>query len=371
MTTSEGGKNGPYTVALHIVMPNQVSGPNVTNWRLASSNLCGDFQFKYLTQKRHAGGVLNFALLVDLYRQLRTIRPDLVHLSGLQGAGLHAILAAKLAGCTRSVVAIHGSSRDAVGLSPWRRKAFEFAEWLTLRMSDAFYTVCQDAQSRRFLSRHADRNLGVVRNASPDIRFDVCSARNQKRHELHVDAFDFLIAIAGRMVYDKGLSYIVPAIQRTHIPHVKYLFIGDGPYLERLQIDLSKEIDAGQVLLLGQRSDVLELLSACDLFLFASLHENLPNVLLEAVAVGLPIIATDVGGVAEIVVDNYNGKLIPPMNAEAICEALHLLIKDQELRTRYSKASLALAQSEYSMTLHEEKMRSIYQHLLNADSGNG
>ncbi|MBK8463317.1 MAG: glycosyltransferase [Nigerium sp.] len=345
-------------------MPNQISGPNTSSVRLMSSGLEDEFEFCTFNQTFHAGGGINLRLVLDLGRQIRAIRPDLVHLAGLQAAGFHAMLAARLAGARKVLVGVHGTSRDAIGLAFWRRMAFHIAEWITLAMCDGYYTVCESARNRRFLKCHSRRDLGVVRNAAPIVDFEIEPTRARTRSELGLSDSEFVVAVSGRMVYDKGIAFVCAAVSRLTEPQMKFVFIGDGPYLDILKQELAVEISQGRVLLLGQRDDVLGLLSACDLFLFASLHENLSNALLEAVAIGLPILATDVGGNSEVVRHGRNGELIAPADVDAIVNGVTRLYGELDLRSRYSSASRQLATSEFTMGKHELRIREIYTRLM-------
>lgn len=353
----------PTKVGLHIIRPDQISGPNIANYRLAASALGDEVDFRFITQTRLAGGHPSVAVMAELWMQLRAFRPDIVHLSGLQTAGFHAVVAARFAGRHRIVMAIHGSSRDALGLSRWRAIAYSFVEWLTLLLVDGFYTVSEHAQHQKFLRRHARKNLGVVHNAAPAIPFNLAEQRDETRAKFSIDENRFVVAVVGRMIYDKGLSFISEAIGRLSDPSVTFLFIGDGPYLGQLREDHVEDIESGRIRLLGKRSDVLELLAGSDMLLFASLHENLPIALLDAMAVGLPIVASDVGGVSEVVRHRYSGELIPARSVDAIVDRVEAFRSDKELTSRYSSGALDLVHRSFSISAQESRVRTIYEKL--------
>jgi len=127
-------------------------------------------------------------------------------------------------------------------------------------------------------------------------------------------AADRLFVTVGRLATQKGHSYLLEAIARVvnEFPNAKFLFAGDGP----LRAELETRVDAlnirNYVWFLGIRNDIPLLLSMCDGFILPSLWEGLPIALLEAMYAGLPVIATDVEGVDEIIKDGENGLLVPP-----------------------------------------------------------
>ena len=111
-------------VMMHIVIPGQTGGPNVSADRIMNSGLRESYEFLPLNQTRVAGGRINLGLILDLRDKIRSAKPDIVHVSGLQSAGFHCALAARLAGCRRILVSIRGFSGDAVELSSAKRWFF-------------------------------------------------------------------------------------------------------------------------------------------------------------------------------------------------------------------------------------------------------
>lgn len=177
----------------------------------------------------------------------------------------------------------------------------------------------------------------------------------------HFNEKDFVVAIVGRMVYDKGVSYIIKAINLISDANIKFLFIGDGPYLQNIKEEFRND---NRIIALGARKDILQLLCGCDLFLFATLHENLSNALLEAMALGLPVVATDVGGNRDVVKDSYNGFLISPKNELEMAEKIRLIKNNKELRRNFSEASKEIIKSEFSQKVIYNKLDEVYEMML-------
>lgn len=352
-------------VALHIIMPNQVSGPNTANRRIAASWLNEEYNFEFVTQTFHAKSKINLVLINDLKSQLKKINPDIVHLSGLQSSGFHAVVAAKLAGCKKIVIAIRGSSGDAIGISRFKRFVFvKVIEPITLKLCTKFYTVCAEAAQKKMVQANRGKYLGVIHNAAPKIELDVRAARIKTREELKAKEGDFLVAISGRMVYDKGISYVVEAIENIKDEKVKFVFIGDGEYCNILKEKHNGWIESKRIYVLGQRSNVIEILTGCDLFLFATLHENLSNALLEAMAVGLPVVATNIGGNTEVVEHGENGYLIPSKNSDKMVEYILKIKNDNKLKERFSKKSIIIIDESFSQAHLYKEINSLYTLML-------
>jgi glycosyltransferase involved in cell wall biosynthesis len=256
-------------------------------------------------QRKHAGGRINIGLIMDLYRQIKRADPDVVHLSGLQASGFHAACAARLAR-KKVLMAVRGFSGDACNISTLKKLMFShIIEPCTLRMADRFYTVCGEAAGRKMIRRAKRKFAGVIYNAAPDIagEAEATEARRKYRELLGLGKGDVAVVVSGRMIYDKGIQFIADAIDMPGPGNLKFIFAGDGEYCEILRNRFGPYIRDGKMLVLGKRDDVREILLASDIFLFATLHENLSNALLEAMAAGLPVIATNVGGNPDVVRD--------------------------------------------------------------------
>lgn len=354
-------------IMLHIIMPNQISGPNTSVSIILSSKLNNEYEFASVEQRYHAGGMINFRLIGDLYRQIMKFDPDLVHLSGLQASGFHAAIAAKMAR-KKILLAVRGFSIDAIGLSSFRKCLYSIAETITLMLADNVYTVCESAKNREQIQRHSKKVLNTVYNAAPTVNEEIFQKKNQKRIDLGLRDDDIVIVISGRMTEDKGIFAIIKAIQlqreNAAFAKCRYLLAGDGPAIDVVERELSEELNSGRVLCLGKRSDVLELLVASDIFLFGTLHENLSNALLEAMACGLPVIVTNVGGNPEVVRNNENGYLIPANDPYSICDALLQLISNKEKRKQFGTASKSIIAEKFSKEILYKKLGTIYKRML-------
>ena len=355
-------------IMLHIIMPDQISGPNTAARLIADSYLSEKYEFAFVEQRFHAGGRLNLRLIRDLYRQISAFDPQLVHLSGLQSSGFHAVIAAKLAR-KKVLLAVRGFSVDDMTIRGPKRFIYgKVVEPLTLQLSDCVYTVCEAAKKRKEIQRFRRKVLDTIHNPAPIINPEKLAERVPMRSRLGFQPEEIAVVISGRMTKDKGIPVIIEAIQSqrglSSFKRCRYVFIGDGPMLENLEIQLCDEIRSGKVLCIGKKKEVLPFLMACDVFLFATLHENLSNALLEGMACGLPVIATAVGGNVEVVRNNQNGFLIPPNDSSAINSALLALLSNDTMRKEFGTKSKIIIEESFSQAMVLQMVEKAYKSLL-------
>ena len=348
---------------LHIIMPNQVSGPNNASRLISNSFLKNNYEFGFLTQKFHAGGKINFSLIHDLKRQIINFDPDIIHLSGLQNSAFHGVIAARLAGKEKILIAVRGSSRDAISISKFQRFIFaNIIEPITLKLSHSVYTVSRAMADRGFVKKFSKNFIGTIHNPAPMINLERIRSIDDKLEEQIKGKI--VVSIVGRIVYDKGVTFIAEAIRKLNDKNIIYLFIGDGGEIDQVKSIISINGNIDSVLFLGHRKDVLSILQISHIFLFATLHENLSNALLEACSLGLGIIATDVGGNPEVIRHKENGLLIPSKDADFIADAVKLLSYDKELRNKLGNKAKENIEKNFSQKKIYKMLESIYQGIL-------
>lgn len=353
-------------IMLHIIMPNQVSGPNTAVKIIADSYLNEKFDFGILVQKQHSGQKINITLIRDLMAQIKIFNPDLIHITGLSGAGFHAVIAARL--CRKKILlTIRGSAVDALNISSRLKFIFgRIVEPLTMKMSHKVNTVCEAMAKRDYIKKNTNNRLiGTIHNSAPKIDLKKIEAYGL-RNKLGIDDNSVIVAIVGRIVYDKGVTYIADAIKNIADKKIKFVFIGDGSSELNLIDTLTIEIEEKRVFFLGKQENVLSILNECDIFLFATLHENLSNALLEACSLGLAIIATNVGGNPEVIKHEYSGLLIPPANSEKIAESVLLLSKDKDIRQKLGEFAKKNVNEMFSQELLLQKLENVYNEMNNS-----
>ncbi|MDK3257130.1 glycosyltransferase [Blastococcus capsensis] len=332
--------------------------------RLLRSPLAERFDFRILHQESAAGG-LDVALLRRFVGEIRGHAPAMVHVRGLGNEGFHGVLAARLAGVRRVLVSVHGTQRDLVAVpSPARRAVVtRVLEPATLRMAGSVTTVCAAAARRPFLDPVRGKVLGVVPNGVPlpDLR-DRARVRADVRAELGIPAGDVVVLSAARLAEDKGLGDLARAAALLGPePAWRLVVAGSGPDEARLRAAF-EAAPYVPVHWLGTRSDVDRLMLAADVFVLPSWSENMSNALLEAMAAGLPVLASSVGGSPEAV--GSAGVLVAPQDPAALATQLARLLAADGERQRVGAAARARAEQHYTVDHMSRRLGEIYDEIL-------
>ncbi len=277
-----------------------------------------------------------------LLRLIRAERPDIVH-AHMPIAGLLGRLAARTLGVRLIAYTGHGFLFNQPG--PWTRRLASLAlEWAGGRMTDLFMTVStEEAEDARRLGI-APRAVAIGNGRDPAIYRPDPEARARIRLELGVPGDRVVVAAVSRLVRHKGHAELVAAMR--DVPGAELWVTG-----ERLPTDRGEDLgplfaQSGlreRLRMLGYRADVPAILAASDIFALPSHFEGLPMSVIEAMLTGLPVVATDIRGPREQVVDGETGLLVPPMTVAPLANALHRLAADPALRTRMGEAGRARA----------------------------
>ena len=161
---------------------------------------------------------------------------------------------------------------------------------------------------------------------------------------------EIILGTAGRLVELKGIEYLLRAAAalRREFPALRVEIAGSGPQREKLEEAVAHAGLEGQVKFLGWIDDLPSVLSRWDVFVMPSLEEGFPIAALDAMAAGLPVVATSVGGVPELIEDGKTGCLVPPRDAEALASRLRLLLCNPELRVSMGAAAYARVRDHFS-----------------------
>lgn len=189
----------------------------------------------------------------------------------------------------------------------------------------------------------------------------------EARQTLGIPPGRLVVGAVGRLSAEKGFDLLIRAIDglaRTGLD-VELLIAGEDDGGESQLRALISELGCGaRVRLLGFQANVKALYQAFDIFVLSSLREGLPNVLLEAMALEVPVAATQVGAVPQMITDKVNGLLAAPGSVEELTRMLACLLTDKELRQRLGRAGRATIESRYSFAARMEKIRLLYDEIL-------
>lgn len=178
----------------------------------------------------------------------------------------------------------------------------------------------------------------------------------------------FTFVFIGRLVKDKGINELVKAFSRLHEQHPNSRLLLVGPYEEKLDPlnpETLSEIERNQAIeSVGRQSDVRPWLAASDVFVFPSYREGFPNAVIEAGAMGLPSIVTDINGSREIIKDGVNGIIIPPRQSDTLLRAMEVFVTDKDFAHRLSAHSRDLISSRYEQGFVRQCLKDYYKAIL-------
>jgi glycosyltransferase involved in cell wall biosynthesis len=172
-----------------------------------------------------------------------------------------------------------------------------------------------------------------------------------------------LVGMVGRLGWKKGYEFAIAAaaIVRDRLPDVRFDIVGDGSLRAELVGLVEKSGLAGTVRFLGQRNDVAELMRTFDCYVLSSVIEGMPNALLEAMALGRPVVTTSAGGSAEVVVDGESGLVVPPRNASALADAILRVLGDRAFAARLGEAAERRVRGHFSLESMLAALDDLYQ----------
>jgi len=291
-----------------------------------------------------------------LWRLRRLIAPgDIVH-SFL----FHANLVARVAALGRRPAAVISSARVAERSRPRRRRL----ECWTHRLVDA--EVCVSNGVRDFLRAGGfpPEKLLVIPNGVDVARFAGRDPAYKERLGLKPDTP--LVTTLGRLHEQKGMTYFLRAaasIRRSR-PDCHFLLVGRGPLEAQLRAEASQFQIQSHVHFLGFCEDVPAVLKATDVFVLASLWEGMPNALLEAMATGLPVVATRVEGTVDIVEDGKTGVLVMPRDVPALVSSILRLLEDPARATQLGQAAQDHVRAHFPLEAMVGRHEQLYADLL-------
>ena len=199
-----------------------------------------------------------------------------------------------------------------------------------------------------------------------DIR-KVTSCRSLDLHkELELPKGVPIVGNVAALVPHKGQQFLIEAAAMviTQIPNVRFVILGAGELEGQLRKQIAKLKVDRHVLLAGFRPDVLSLQKSFDLFVLSSITEGLGTTLLDAMALGRPIIATKTGGIPEVIIDGKTGLLVPPRDAQSLASAIVALLRDPERRARLGTEANRRAKEKFSSEQMVKQTLEAYSHLV-------
>lgn len=278
---------------------------------------------------------------------------NLVHTHNLVPL-LYGSLAAKIAGIPVVINTRHGRERKHIHSTIWN-------------MNNALIAISKDAKNELLKwNTLPSEKVTVIYNGIDIDAYESGSQPAEAKKDLHLNPADFVVGTVARLSPEKDQRTLLAAFLKVagRIPGAKLVVVGDG-ILKNELTNYSRMLGiADKVRFLGFRADINKLLPAFDVFVLSSLTEGISLTLLEAMAAGIPVIATNVGGTPEIIDDGISGFLIPPNDAEEIEKKIITLFNNKELAARFSKSGRIKAKEKFSLNGMVDKYRILYKKFL-------
>ncbi len=234
----------------------------------------------------------------------------------------------------------------------------------TICVSEDLYNSCTD------LGVPAER-CTLIQNAIDTRDFLRTNQCTDAKQSLGFDKQRFLLGAVGRLAEEKGFDLLIGAVGKLIECGLDMglIIVGEGDQKDVLQQQIDEAGHADRIRLLGYRSDTKDLYEAMDLFVLSSYREGLPNVVLEAMAMEVPVVATRIAGVPKLVRNRENGLLVEAGDDSQLEASIREMFLDHQLREKLTQNARKTIEEEFSFSVRMEKVRAIYDYLLSR-SGN-
>lgn len=302
---------------------------------------------------REVGPLYDVRCFMELRETLRAIRPNIISTHSTK-AGFLGRLAGRSLGIPTLFTA-HGWGFTE-GRPPLQAVAFWGIERLTAAWAARIITVCESDRAAALRTRVASKDrLVTIYNAMPDIAeaLRACPGKSPPK-----------LVMVARLSHWKDQPALLQALAGLKELDWHLEFVGDGPLRGQLEALTESLGLTSRVTFLGFRRDVPERLAQAQVFLLTSKWEGFPRSILEAMRAGLPVVASDVGGVKESVVDGVTGYVIPRGDTDRLRECLHKLITSAELRVKMGEAARTRYEEEFTFDRLVERTTKVYAEVL-------
>jgi len=302
-------------------------------------------------------GPFDLTVLTKLHRLCEEHKPDIVQTHSVKSHFFVSLLRRRH---FRWIAFHHGYTNENFRARIYR----QFDKW-SLRACDLITTVCEEFAKRMPPLQIRRGRVFILPNS---VKTDFICQDNaltiETRQRLNISEGKLVVLSIGRLSPEKGHSFLIDAVSKvlSSAPRLKFevLLAGAG-ISERKLMEQIKEQGVGENMkLIGYWSDVRALFSIADVFVLPSLSEGSPNVLLESMAACVPIVATRVGGVPELVEDGQSALLVPPANSDKLSEAMIELLVNRPRAGQLARVAFDRARLLFSPAKYDERILDIY-----------
>jgi len=255
---------------------------------------------------------------------------------------------------------------------PFVSKLFIWAEKISALITDRIITLTERgkrehisfgvAKADKFIPIHSGVDIGLIQKVDTD---KSTQCQTSLRDNLSIPAGAIVAASMGRLSRVKGYEYFIKAgiILSKKYDDIYFAIAGEGELRENLEQIIKNAGVSERFKFAGWREDIGNFLNGADIFVLSSLNEGMGKAIVEAMAAGLPVVGTDVGGISEIVVEGETGFIVPPGNAEAIADRIERLYLDKNLRSSIGERGRERA-VQYDTHSMVRKVETLYEEVL-------
>ncbi len=334
--------------------------------KLATAQI--DFKkLKYL--RRAINPLFDLLGLWEIIKLIKKIKPDIIHLNSSK-AGFLGALATRLLRTSNLehqtvIYTVHGF----VFLEPMnflKKKLYVWIEKISARWKDYLITVSEnDRQVGIKYKITRPEKLITIHNGIDSEKINFLPKEQSRQfltvnYKLKAKSYK-LIGTLANYYPTKGLNYLIEAAAQIikEKPEIIFALMGDGPERKKLEQQI-KQLNLEKYFILGYQENANQYLKALDIFVLPSVKEGFPYAILEAMSAELPIIASAVGGIPEIIQNNFNGILVEPKNPKILAEKIIELLKDEDKQQKIGRKALAAVKDKFSLATMVEETEKLY-----------
>lgn len=305
-------------------------------------------------------GKLDLSAIREIREILEACRIKIMHSHDFKG-NLYGLIASRGLGIRR-ILTDGGTTRDSLS----KKIYVSLNEAFTYRFFDRIVAVSHEIHRKITRKLGNSEKLSVIENGIDESLYEA-GAGTEDAEPLPVDGSGKVFAVIGRLYPDKGHRYFIEAFSgiRKEFPSAVALIIGEGPSEEEIRKQVRELGLEDSVKLCGVRKDMMHVYRNTDFLVLPSLTEGLPYVLLEAMLFKVPILATNVGGIPNIVIDGETGYLVPPADVPSLKSGMEKLLRNPEKNLRIAEEGHRFVTEKYSARRMASGYTRLYDSMIN------
>jgi glycosyltransferase involved in cell wall biosynthesis len=248
-----------------------------------------------------------------------------------------------------------------------RTPLYYWIDRLCLPRYESVICVSEDLRQRCLACGVPPDRCVLIENGIDTVEFSRQLSAEEARRRVGVTPGRLVIGAVGRLSAEKGFDVLIRSADQLMREGLdaELLIVGEGDEKSALRTLIAELGRADRIRLLGYRSDTRELYQAMDVFALSSFREGLPNVLLEAMALEVPVVATRVAGIPRLIRHGQNGLLVEPGDGTGLADAIATLLRNPGQRTKLGRAGRQTIEADYSFQTRMDRIRALYDRLLN------